>query len=107
MGSIVFVPSEKIERMMMTTSDSKFLRDAMRTIWTPEQLHGRSLTGQPRQRKKKDGESGKRALTPRKLVALNNAFEKYIERRPCPKGLSPQERLRAKNRVIADYLKKM
>ncbi|XP_064462329.1 uncharacterized protein LOC135372796 [Ornithodoros turicata] len=107
LGHGIFIPHEKLEWMMKAATDSRFLRGITRALWSPEELKGRSVTGKPCQRSLKDGCNGKRALTPRKLAALTNAFEVYVENNTCPKGTAASERLRKKNRLLADYLKTM
>ncbi|XP_064467685.1 uncharacterized protein LOC135378564 isoform X2 [Ornithodoros turicata] len=101
------IPSEKLAHAMGSTSDSIFVRQIARALWTPEELRGRSVTGRPCQRFLKQGVSGKRALTPKKLAALKSCFREYAARKPCRKGRSLTERIDSVNSYLADFLKKM
>ncbi|XP_064475664.1 uncharacterized protein LOC135389558 [Ornithodoros turicata] len=107
LGNGIFIADEKMTWMMQTKSDSKFLREVVRTIWSPEELRGRSITGKPCQRLLKNGTTAKRALTPRKLMAVTNAFQAFVNKNACPKGLTVQQRTGMKNRLLADFLKTM
>ncbi|KAL3212136.1 hypothetical protein MRX96_000778 [Rhipicephalus microplus] len=64
----------------------------------------RSITGAPCRRyvRSENQAPPRRALTPRKMEAVGNAFSKYISGRPSE--VAPIERLRKMNRFIAEML---
>ncbi|KAL3207720.1 hypothetical protein MRX96_039559 [Rhipicephalus microplus] len=84
-----------------------FLREAAKAIWGVHNLYNRSITGTPCRRflHKEGGPPSveKRALTPRKLDALRNAYEEHLR---AHASLVPDAQLRRNlNRHLADLLK--
>ncbi|XP_064461438.1 uncharacterized protein LOC135371272 [Ornithodoros turicata] len=70
LGDGVYIPQDKLDMAMLSSTDSIFVREIARSLWAPEELRGRSVTGKPCQRYLKQGIKAKRALTPRKVGAL-------------------------------------
>ncbi|XP_064464142.1 uncharacterized protein LOC135375340 isoform X2 [Ornithodoros turicata] len=107
LGDGVYIPQDKLDMAMLSSTDSIFVREIARSLWAPEELQGRSVTGKPCQRYLKQGIKAKRALTPRKVGALKRCFQRYASQNNCRKGRSLTERLDLVNSHLADFLKRM
>lgn len=79
LGHGIFLTEDKWLWIMKAKTDSLFCKEGMRALWSPEELFNRSVTGAPCKRLIKEGATGRRALSPVKLHALENAYERYLK----------------------------
>ncbi|XP_075739378.1 uncharacterized protein LOC119186919 [Rhipicephalus microplus] len=100
----IFLEQEKWAWLLSRPRDSLFCKEATKFLWGVSALHKRSITGAPYRRYVRSGNQAppRRALTPKKLEAVGNAFSKYIAERPSE--VAAIERLRKMNRFIAEML---
>ncbi|XP_064467921.1 uncharacterized protein LOC135378755 isoform X2 [Ornithodoros turicata] len=105
LGSGVYVPLDRWQWLLRRSRDSLFCKEATRVVWGPAALRGRSVTGAPCRRFLKTGTnaSEKRALTPQKLHAVGNAFDRFISLNNTQEAV--QSRRAKMNRYIAEMLK--
>ncbi|KAL3200942.1 hypothetical protein MRX96_012878 [Rhipicephalus microplus] len=103
-GNGIFLEQEKWAWLLSRPRDSLFCKEATKLLWGVSALHNRSITGAPCRRyvRSENQAPPRRALTPKKLEAVGNAFSKYIAGRPSE--TAPMERLRKMNRFIAEML---
>lgn len=80
LGGGITLPAEKYKWLMGSSSDSEFCKDGLRTFWGKNELVGRSMTGIACRRVQ--GAAPKKALTPRKLQALNRLHRRFVRTRP-------------------------
>ncbi|XP_075739310.1 uncharacterized protein LOC142761752 isoform X2 [Rhipicephalus microplus] len=75
---------EKWAWLLSRPRDSLFCKEATKFLWGVSALHNRSITGAPCRRyvRSENQAPPRRALTPKKLEAVGNAFSKYIAGRP-------------------------
>ncbi|XP_077552504.1 uncharacterized protein LOC144166943 [Haemaphysalis longicornis] len=71
------ISSDRWEGLNKSKTDSLFVRDTVRTLWKPEALKDRSVTGKPCMAKLKAGAQGKKELTPEKLGAVRRSGHRY------------------------------
>ncbi|XP_075744758.1 uncharacterized protein LOC119181173 isoform X2 [Rhipicephalus microplus] len=104
LGNGIFLEQEKWSWLLSRPRDSLFCKEATKLLWGVSALHNRSITGAPCRRyvRSENQAPPTRALTPKKLEAVGNAFSKYIAGRPSE--TAPMERLRKMNRFIAEML---
>ncbi|KAL3177561.1 hypothetical protein MRX96_039123 [Rhipicephalus microplus] len=104
LGNGIFLEQEKWAWLLSRPRDSLFCKEATKLLCGVSALHNRSITGAPCRRyvRSENQASPRRALTPKKLEAVGNAFSKYIAGRPSE--TAPMERLRKMNRFIAEML---
>ncbi|XP_075724373.1 BEN domain-containing protein 5-like isoform X1 [Rhipicephalus microplus] len=104
LGNGIFLEQEKWAWLLSRPRDSLFCKEATKLLWGVSALHNRSITGAPCRRyvRSENQAPPRRALTPKKLEAVGNAFSKYIAGRPSE--TAPMERLRKMNRFIAEML---
>ncbi|KAL3227149.1 hypothetical protein MRX96_048815 [Rhipicephalus microplus] len=104
LGNGIFLEREKWAWLLLRPRDSLFCKEATKLLWGVSALHNRSITGAPCRRyvRSENQAPPRRALTPKKLEAVGNAFSKYIAGRPSE--TAPMERLRKMNRFIAEML---
>ncbi|KAH8009866.1 hypothetical protein HPB51_020658 [Rhipicephalus microplus] len=104
LGNGILLEQEKWAWLLLRPRDSSFCKEATKLLWGVSALHNRSITGAPCRRYVRSEKQAppRRALTPKKLEAVGNAFSKYIAGRPSE--VAPIERLRKMNRFIAEML---
>ncbi|XP_075722020.1 uncharacterized protein LOC142765228 [Rhipicephalus microplus] len=104
LGNGIFLEQKKWAWLLLRPRDSLFCKDATKLLWGVSALQHRSITGAPCRRyvRSENQAPPRRALTPRKMEAVGNAFSKYISGRPSE--VAPIERLRKMNRFIAEML---
>ncbi|XP_075736292.1 uncharacterized protein LOC119177934 [Rhipicephalus microplus] len=107
LGHGITIPEERWKHLMAQPKDSLFVREAAKAIWGVHNLYNRSIAGTPCHRflHKEGGPPSveKRALTPRKLDVLRNAYEEHLR---AHASLVPDaQRRRNFNRHLADLLK--
>ncbi|XP_064458903.1 uncharacterized protein LOC135369201 [Ornithodoros turicata] len=88
LGNDVYVKKEKLEWAMASKRDSTFCRELSRQLWRETDLQGRSLSGTISNRYAKTGIPPKPALTPQKVQALANAYQRYVNTRPSDVSMS-------------------
>lgn len=99
LGGNVTLDQEDYEAMMESPSDQKFWNAALTSIWTLDELLGRSVTGAPsRSSGKRRRRHVKPGLDPIKMQAAKRAYRRYI--RLFPTGGDPTARVK-KARVYA------
>ncbi|KAH8027743.1 hypothetical protein HPB51_008741 [Rhipicephalus microplus] len=104
LGNGIFLEQEKWAWLLSRPRDSLFCKEATKLLWGVSALHNRSITGAPCRRyvRSENQAPPRRALTPKKLEAVGNAFSKYIA--GTPSEAAPIDRLRKMNRYIAEML---
>ncbi|XP_064462259.1 uncharacterized protein LOC135372691 isoform X2 [Ornithodoros turicata] len=107
LGNNVFVPTSKWQWLQQRTRDSLFCKEVARAIWGTAGLKGRSVTGTICRRfvNTDVAATAKRALTPSKLEAVGNAFDKFIEENSSTE--TKKQRRAKMNRYIAEMLQDM
>ncbi|XP_049516666.1 uncharacterized protein LOC125942510 [Dermacentor silvarum] len=105
-GYGIVVPSNKWAALMCVPRDSLFCKEGARVLWTAADLKERSVKGQVCRRFVKNPESlAKKPMTPKKLLALNNAFSHFVDLHPDAKN--PSERKKKLNYFLAEMLQDM
>lgn len=104
LGKGVFISEEKWAWLLSRPKDSLFCKEATKLLWGVSALRNRSLTGAPCRRfaRQEEPAPSKRALTPLKLQAVANAFNKYVAEKP--NEVPGPDRLKKMNRFIAEML---
>ncbi|KAL1454734.1 hypothetical protein MTO96_043683 [Rhipicephalus appendiculatus] len=104
LGKGVFVNKDKWEWLLSRPKDSLFCKEATKLLWGVSALRNRSITGAPCRRfaKAESQAPPRRALTPLKLEAVANAFNKYV--REKPNEVPGPDRVKKMNRFIAEML---
>ncbi|KAL1429300.1 hypothetical protein MTO96_016457 [Rhipicephalus appendiculatus] len=104
LGKGIYISEEKWAWLLSRPKDSLFCKEATKLLWGVSALRNRSLTGAPCRRfaRQEDPAPSRRALTPLKLQAVANAFNKYVQHKP--NEVLGAERLKKMNRFIAEML---
>ncbi|KAL3224309.1 hypothetical protein MRX96_026635 [Rhipicephalus microplus] len=80
LGNGIFLEQEKWAWLLSSPRDSLFCKEVTKLLWGVSALHNRSITGAPCRRyvRSENQAPPRRALTPKKLEAVGNAFSKFI-----------------------------
>lgn len=97
------ISSDRWEWLNKSKTDSLFVRDTVRTLWKPEALKDRSVTGKPCMAKLKAGAQGKKELTPEKLGAVRSAYGYFVKHHQSE--APTEKRLKAFNGYVANLLR--
>ncbi|XP_077548055.1 uncharacterized protein LOC144160745 [Haemaphysalis longicornis] len=97
------ISSDRWEWLNKSKTDRLFVRDTVRTLWKPEALKDRSVTGKPCMAKLKAGAQGKRELTPEKLGAVRSAYGYFVKHHQSE--APTEKRLKAFNGYVANLLR--
>ncbi|XP_075530856.1 BEN domain-containing protein 5-like [Dermacentor variabilis] len=82
-GHGIVIPSDKWAALMCVPRDSLFCKEGARCLWTAAELKERSVKGQICRRFVNNPDTtAKKPMTPKKLLALNNAFSHFVDRHP-------------------------